>query len=95
MSTAVKSNKKLNIDYNFVIKGGLVLGGLYFGYKIINSLFKAVGLAPNKEQIKKDVELYRSLVLNAFSHYNSERPEIKKELSSAIKAIKNLKIKFN
>lgn len=62
MSTAVsKSNKKINLDYNFIIKGGLVLGGLYFGYKIINSLFKAVGLAPDKEQIKKDVELNQSI----------------------------------
>ncbi|MBK9718292.1 MAG: hypothetical protein IPO85_12430 [Saprospiraceae bacterium] len=61
MSTAVKSNKKLTIDYNFVIKGVFVLGGLYFGYKIINSLFKAVGLAPDKDQIKKDVDLNQSI----------------------------------
>lgn len=62
MSTAVsKSKKKINLDYNFIIKGGLVLGGLYFGYKIINSLFKAVGLAPDKDQIKKDVDLNRSI----------------------------------
>ena len=62
MSTAVsKSKKKINLDYNFIIKGGLVLGGLYFGYKIINSLFKAVGLAPDKDQIKKDVDLNQSI----------------------------------
>ena len=62
MSTSVsKSNKKINLDYNFIIKGGLVLGGLYFGYKIINILFKAVGLTPDKEQIKKDVELNQSI----------------------------------
>lgn len=37
------------------------------------------------------IEQYRSLVLNAFSHYNTERHEIKTELKKAIQAIKNLK----
>jgi len=38
-----------------------------------------------------EIETYRPLVLNAFSHYNTERHEIKKELTSAIQAVKNLK----
>lgn len=38
-----------------------------------------------------DIETYRPLVLNAFSHYNTERHEIKAELTSAIQAVKNLK----
>jgi len=38
-----------------------------------------------------DIETYRLLVLNAFSHYNTERHEIKTELTSAIQAVKNLK----
>jgi len=38
-----------------------------------------------------DVERYRDLVLNAFSHYNTEKHEIRTELTSAIQTIKNLK----
>jgi energy-coupling factor transporter ATP-binding protein EcfA2 len=37
------------------------------------------------------IEQYRSLVLNAFSHYNTERHEIKTELESAIQAVECLK----
>jgi hypothetical protein len=33
-------------------------------------------------------------VLNAFSHYNPERHEIKAELINAIQAIKNLKVEL-
>lgn len=40
---------------------------------------------------KADIESYRSLVLNAFSHYNTEKHEIKRELANAIKAVKDLK----
>jgi energy-coupling factor transporter ATP-binding protein EcfA2 len=40
------------------------------------------------------IEQYRSLVLNAFSHYNTERHEIKTELENAIQAVKNLKTEF-
>ena len=40
---------------------------------------------------KDNIEIYRSLVLNAFSHYNTEWHEIKPELENAIKAVKNLK----
>jgi hypothetical protein len=43
------------------------------------------------QQIQNDIETYRPLVLNAFSHYNTERHEIKTELASAILAVKNLK----
>lgn len=43
------------------------------------------------QQTRTDIESYRSLVLNAFSHYNTEQHEIKTELGNAIQAIKNLK----
>lgn len=43
------------------------------------------------ELTRNEIETYRPLVLNAFSHYNTERHEIKTELSSAIQAVKNLK----
>lgn len=43
------------------------------------------------EATRNDIETYRPLVLNAFSHYNTERHEIKTELASAIQAVKNLK----
>jgi hypothetical protein len=39
---------------------------------------------------KANVEQYRALVLNAFSHYNTERHEIKTELQDAIGAIRAL-----
>ncbi len=45
--------------------------------------------------IRHDIETYRSLVLNAFSHYNTERHEIKTELASAIQAIKKLKVELS
>ncbi|MEA5391293.1 AAA family ATPase [Cyanobium gracile UHCC 0139] len=41
-----------------------------------------------------DIETYRPLVLNAFSHYNTERHEIKTELIRTIQAIKNLKVEL-
>jgi len=41
--------------------------------------------------VKTDVEQYRDLVMNAFSHYNTEKHEIGTELTSAILAIKTLK----
>jgi len=40
---------------------------------------------------RTDIESYRSLVLNPFSHYNTERHEIKTELGSAIRAVKELR----
>lgn len=40
------------------------------------------------------IEQYRSLVLNAFSHYNTEKHEIKTELTNAIQAVKDLKAAF-
>jgi len=43
------------------------------------------------EQTRTDIETYRPLVLNAFSHYNTERHEIKTELGSAIRAVKELR----
>jgi energy-coupling factor transporter ATP-binding protein EcfA2 len=43
------------------------------------------------QQVQNDIETYRPLVLNAFSHYNTERHEIKTELVNAIQAVKNLK----
>jgi len=38
-----------------------------------------------------DVEKYRDLVLNTFSHYNTEKHEIRTELAAAIQTIKTLK----
>ena len=43
------------------------------------------------EQTRTDIETYRPLVLNAFSHYNTERHEIKTELGNAIQAVKDVK----
>lgn len=43
------------------------------------------------QQIQNEIETYRPLVLNTFSHYNTERHEIKTELANAIQAVKNLK----
>lgn len=47
-----------------------------------------------KEQLtptmRENVEQYRDLVLNAFSHYNSEKHEIRVELESAIQVITDL-----
>lgn len=43
------------------------------------------------DKTRTDIESYRSLVLNAFIHYNTERHEIKTELRSAIQAVKKLK----
>lgn len=43
------------------------------------------------ETIRNEIETYRPLVLNTFSHYNTERHEIKTELTSAIQAVKDLK----
>ncbi|MGV8073772.1 MAG: AAA family ATPase [Syntrophobacteraceae bacterium] len=40
---------------------------------------------------KTDIEQYRHLVLNAFSHHNTERHEIKTELEATIQAVKDLK----
>lgn len=37
------------------------------------------------------IETYRSLVLNTFSHYNTEKHEIKNELQDAIKAVETLR----
>ncbi len=42
-------------------------------------------------QLISEVEQYRDLVLNTFSHYNTEKHEIRTELASAIQAIKKLK----
>jgi predicted ATP-dependent endonuclease of OLD family len=44
---------------------------------------------------KTDIERYRSLVLNSFSHYNTEKHEIGRELTSAIQAIKTLKLELS
>ena len=44
---------------------------------------------------KNDIETYRTLVLNTFCHYNTERHEIKPELTSAISAVKALKTELS
>ena len=44
--------------------------------------------------VKSDIEKYRALVLNPFSHYNTEKHEICAELENAIQTIKALKSGF-
>jgi hypothetical protein len=44
---------------------------------------------------RTNIEKYRTLVLNTFSHYNTERHEIKTELASAITAVKDLKTELS
>ncbi len=44
-----------------------------------------------KPSTKSDIEQYRDLVLNTFSHYNTEKHEIKTELENAINAVISLK----
>lgn len=44
---------------------------------------------------KANIEKYRSLVLNPFSHYNTELHELKSELANAIQAVKDLKQELN
>jgi len=41
--------------------------------------------------VKANIEQYRNLVLNPFSHYNSEKHEIKTELANAMQAVKDLR----
>ena len=45
--------------------------------------------------VKSSIETYRALVLNPFSHYNTERHEIGRELRSAIQAVRDLKNELN
>jgi hypothetical protein len=45
--------------------------------------------------IQSEIKKYRALVLNPFSHYNTERHEIKTELKDAIEAVKKLKNELN
>ncbi len=44
---------------------------------------------------KENIEKYRSIVLNTFSHYNTESHEIKAELLAAIQAVKDLRHDLN
>ncbi len=53
--------------------------------------FWGVVKADVNSSIQSEIDKYRALVLNPFSHYNAERHEIKTELKDAIKAVKNLK----
>ena len=48
-----------------------------------------------KPVTKKDIKKYRALVLNSFSHYNTEKHEIKTELESAIKVVQDLQNELN
>jgi hypothetical protein len=40
---------------------------------------------------RSEIEKYRALVLNPFSHYNTEKHEIKTELKNTINAVIRLK----
>jgi hypothetical protein len=42
-------------------------------------------------EVKEGIEKYRELVLNPFSHYNTEKHEMKRELKEAIEAVRALK----
>ena len=44
---------------------------------------------------KSDIERYRSLVLNPFSHYDAEKHEFRSELKGAINAVKRLEVELN
>lgn len=44
-----------------------------------------------QQATRDSIETYRSLVLNTFSHYNTEKHEIKTELENAIQAVESLK----
>ncbi len=44
---------------------------------------------------KTDIEQCRDLVLNPFSHYNTEKHEFKTELNNAIEAVKTLKYELS
>lgn len=44
-----------------------------------------------QQTTRDDIETYRSLVLNTFSHYNTEKHEIKTELQEAIQSVDTLK----
>jgi len=44
-----------------------------------------------QQATQDNIERYRSLVLNTFSHYNTEKHEIKTELKNAIQATETLK----
>lgn len=46
------------------------------------------------QQCQDDIKTYRALVLNSFSHYNTEKHEIKTELQNAIQAVKSLKVEL-
>lgn len=45
--------------------------------------------------LQSEINKYRALVLNPFSHYNTEKHEIKTELEAAIEAVKDLKNELN
>lgn len=47
------------------------------------------------ELMKNDIETYRALVLNNFSHYNTEQHEIKTELDNAISVVKALRFELS
>lgn len=44
--------------------------------------------------VRDNIETYRNLVLNTFSHYNTEKHEIRAELENAIQAVRALKAKL-
>ena len=46
--------EKKNLDYNLIIKGVLVVGGLYTGYKVLNTLFTGLGLIKSKDETDLD-----------------------------------------
>lgn len=47
------------------------------------------------QSTRDNIEIYRSLVLNTFSHYNTEKHEIRTELQDAIQSIETLKTELS
>lgn len=76
-------DKEINIPFKLKFKS-------YKSEDFWNEISRNIELS-----LKNEIEKYRELVLNPFSHYNIEKHEIKSELNSAIEAVKDLKDKLN
>lgn len=77
---------KKEIDYNFLIKGGLVVGGLFIGYKLVNSLLQGLGLkkTDNELKLEENIKNNYASALEAFS------PEYYLQAKSAGKIIQDI-----
>lgn len=78
-------NKK-DLDYNFLIKGGLVIGGLFIGLKIVNSLLTGLGLKKSEDEIKIDTDIKNNYA-SALEAFN---PEYYLQAKAAGKSIQDI-----